>query len=153
MLEIGPGYGANIAALNERFDEVSVAEIDPVLAAGLERRHPGVTVTTADGANLPMPDRSYDAVTNFTMLHHVPTAEMQDSVFAEALRVLRPGGVLAGCDVLDSISMRVLHIGDVFNPLDVTTLGERLERAGFTDVDLERRGGQIRMRAVRPRAG
>ncbi|MBJ7287702.1 MAG: class I SAM-dependent methyltransferase [Williamsia sp.] len=152
-LEIGPGYGANIAALRAYFDEVAVVEIDPVLAAGLEARHPGLAVTNADGANLPMPEKTYDTVTNFTMLHHVPTTKQQDSVFDEAFRVLRPGGVLAGCDTLDSISMRVLHVGDVFNPLDVNTLRDRLGRAGFTDVDLECRGGQVRMRAVRPHDG
>jgi hypothetical protein len=43
------------------------------------------------------------------MLHHIPTAGLQDRLFAEACRVLRSGGVFAGSDSASSIPFRVLH--------------------------------------------
>jgi hypothetical protein len=70
------------------------------------------------------------------MMHHVPTAELQDKVMSELARVLRPGGVLFGTDSLDSPAWRELHIGDVCNPLNPLTLDGRLRAAGFSDVDL-----------------
>jgi 2-keto-4-pentenoate hydratase len=52
------------------------------------------------------------------MLHHVPSAELQDRIFAEARRVLAPGGVLAGSDSLVSTGFRIIHIRDVMVPVD-----------------------------------
>jgi hypothetical protein len=44
------------------------------------------------------------------MLHHVPSAALQDRLLAEARRVLRPGGVFAGFDGVASWLFRVIHI-------------------------------------------
>lgn len=105
-----------------------------------------------DGADLPLPDASYDTVVCFTMLHHVPTAEHQDRIFAEAFRVLRPGGVLAGSDSRPSLRFRLLHLRDTMNTVDPRTLPARLAAAGFTDVsvDLHPEGGGLRFRGTRP---
>jgi predicted methyltransferase len=70
------------------------------------------------------------------MLHHVPTAELQDRLFAELARVLAPGGVVVLSDSVASEDLRSLHDGDTYNPVDPATLPARLERAGFTDVDV-----------------
>ena len=40
------------------------------------------------------------------MLHHVPSPALQDRVFSEARRVLRPGGVFVATDSLDSADLR-----------------------------------------------
>ena len=40
------------------------------------------------------------------MLHHVPSAALQNCVLKEALRVLRPSGTFAGVDSLDAFLFR-----------------------------------------------
>lgn len=53
----------------------------------------------------------------FTGLRHVPTPRLQDASFAEASRVLRRGGVLAGSDGVHSVPFRIAHFfGDTYNP-------------------------------------
>ena len=68
------------------------------------------------------------------MLHHVPTAELQDKLFAEVARVLRSGAALVASDSLGSDELAVAHEGDTYNPVDPATLPARLATAGFDDV-------------------
>lgn len=150
-LEIGPGYGANVEALRARTGALTGVEIDPALAARLRLRHPGtLTVIEGDGADMPLPPRQFDSVVCFTMLHHVPTVGAQDALFAEALRVLRPGGVFAGSDGLDGKLFRLIHLGDTCVPVPPHDAADRLTRIGFTDVDIETGSGSFRFRATRP---
>jgi len=86
----------------------------------------------------------------FTMLHHVPTDELQDQLFAEAFRVLRPGGVFAGSDRLPSVMFRLIHIGDTYNPVRPDELRTRLGAAGFRDIHIDVAGMRMRWRATKP---
>ncbi|MBF6329717.1 class I SAM-dependent methyltransferase [Nocardia transvalensis] len=149
-LEVGPGYGANVRALHQRTRKLAGVEIDPVLAARLrDRQGDLIDVVEGDGAAMPLPDKEFSAVVSFTMLHHVPSPTQQDALFAEAFRVLRPGGVFAGSDGLDRLGFRLLHIGDTCVPVPPDTLTDRLTRVGFTDVEVERGTGSFRFRAYR----
>ncbi len=132
VLELGPGYGASTRPLASRTGSLTAAEPDPALARRL-RRELGrrVTVVEADARALPVPAGSFSAVVCFTMLHHLPGAAAQDELFAEAARVLRPGGVLAGSDSRPSLRWRLIHLGDTCTPVDPGTLPGRLDRAGF----------------------
>lgn len=161
VLEIGPGFGATTRALlshlakPSRAAETSPAtrltavEIDEASAALLRAEFAGrAEIVQGDGARLPFPDGRFSAVVCFTMLHHVPSAGLQDALFAEACRVLRPGGVFRGVDSLPSLRFRLLHIGDTMVVLDPATLSERLYRAGFEDVvSQHRRDRQVRFLA------
>ncbi|WP_225726683.1 MULTISPECIES: class I SAM-dependent methyltransferase [unclassified Nocardia] len=150
-LEIGPGYGANVRALGARTGSLTGLEIDSALAARLRTRHPGaITVVDGDGTRMPFPPSGFDSVVCFTMLHHVPTPAAQDDLFAEAFRVLRPGGVFAGSDGLDSRIFRLIHLGDTCVPVPPDTATTRLARAGFTDIEIEIGEGSFRFRARRP---
>ena len=80
---------------------------------------------------LPFDEASFDSVGTFTMLHHVPTPALQNQVFAEALRVLRPGGTMIGSDSIPSTGLHDFHVGDVYNPVDPATLITRLQTVGF----------------------
>lgn len=109
-----------------------------------------MTVVDGDGTDMPFPPQQFDSVVCFTMLHHVPTPAQQDALFADALRVLRPGGVFAGSDGLDSRLFRLIHVGDTCVPVPPEHAADRLTRIGFTDVDIETGATSFRFRARRP---
>jgi len=70
------------------------------------------------------------------MLHHVPSAELQDLLFNEAARVLRPGAPIIAVDSVESDGIRAFHQGDTYQPIDPATLSARLRAAGFIDVEV-----------------
>jgi SAM-dependent methyltransferase len=152
VLEVGPGPGMTTAVLAQRHPHVTAVEIDARLADDLRARtDPArVEVVTADATAMPFPDASFSGAVCFTMLHHVPTAELQDRLLAEVCRVLAPGATFAGSDSLPGLFFRVAHIGDTMVPVDPRWLPQRLTQAGFTDVKVGRASRQLRFRARRP---
>jgi SAM-dependent methyltransferase len=82
------------------------------------------------------PDRFTGAL-SFMMLHHVPTPVLQDQLFAEVARVLRPSGTFVASDSLGSDELRAFHDGDVYNPVDPSGAETRLRAAGFLDVSVK----------------
>ncbi|MDQ6674828.1 MAG: class I SAM-dependent methyltransferase [Chloroflexota bacterium] len=140
VLEVGPGPGMTTDILRQRVARLTAVEVDPSLAALLADRLSGsnVEVVHADGAALPFDDRRFSGATSFTMLHHVPSPELQDRLLSEVRRVLRPGGLLVGVDSIDGPEWRELHTGDTCVPVDPDTLAARLDRAGFMDIEVER---------------
>ncbi len=149
VLEIGPGPGATTDLLRGRTLRLTALEVDATSAAALQKRleGSGVRVIHGDGAAMPFEDCSFSCVVSLTMLHHVPTAALQDRLMAEARRVLRPGGIFAGFDGVGSFLFRLVHLGDTYTPVNPGTLGRRLEAAGFTDVAVERTRTRFRFRA------
>lgn len=150
-LEIGPGYGATTLGLVRRATALTVIELDPELAESLRGRlGQRVRVLTGDGTDTGLPDGEFSSVVCFLMLHHVPTVALQDRLFDEARRVLRPGGVFSGCDGLHSVLFRLAHLGDTYVPVPEDTLPRRLEAAGFGAVRVSANRTALRWRAVRP---
>ncbi|MGY5134694.1 class I SAM-dependent methyltransferase, partial [Streptomyces nigrescens] len=115
-LEIGPGYGATTRVLERRAGgRLSVLEVDGGSAERLRAEYGDrIEVVQGDGCAMPLPDGRFDAVVCFTMLHHVPSPRQQDQLFAEAFRVLRPGGIFAGCDGRASRGFRLIHLWDTY---------------------------------------
>ncbi len=149
-LEIGPGYGAFLRLLVDKTPRLTAVEIDTPMAERLQRLYGDrARIINGDGTDTGLPDNEFSSVVSFTMLHHVPTAELQDRLLAEAYRVLRPGGVFAGSDGVPSLMFRILHFRDTCNPIPPETLPDRLRAAGFHDVDVEVRAGRQRWRAVK----
>jgi len=133
LLEIGPGPGAATEWLRHRVKRLTVLEIDEAAAAKLAERYAGsnVEVVIGDATKLSYPDESFDSVGSFTMLHHVPTMALQNKILVEALRVLRPGGVLIASDSLASDGLHHFHEGDTYYPIDPGTVVSRLQTIGF----------------------
>jgi SAM-dependent methyltransferase len=139
LLELGPGPGATTEWLRHRVERLTVLEIEQEAAEKLRMRFGdagNVTVATGDATAMTYGDESFDTVAAFTMLHHVPTAAAQNRLFAEALRVLRPGGLFVGSDSLPSNDLHEFHADDVYNPIDPGTLLTRLQTLGFAQVTL-----------------
>ncbi|GFG85187.1 class I SAM-dependent methyltransferase [Mycolicibacter algericus] len=150
VLEIGPGYGANIKVLIDRAARYTAVEIDPVLAERLQGEYGSrARIINGDGTATGLPAAAFSAVVCFTMLHHVPTPELQDRLFAEAFRVLRSGGVFAGSDGVPSWHFRLLHYRDTYNPMPPESLPDRLRHSGFTDIAVATAAGRQRWRAVK----
>jgi hypothetical protein len=57
-------------------------------------------------------------VTAFGMLHHLPSPEHQDQIFAEMKLVIRPSGSFTGTDGFDDERTQLAHIGDFFVPIE-----------------------------------
>jgi len=109
-----------------------------------------VTVVDGDATNMPFDDAEFTSAVSLTMLHHVPTPLLQDQLFREVHRVLRPGAVFVGMDVVDTWSLRLMHWGDTLVPVDPAQLEARLRRAGFEDVSVETEKRAFRFSARRP---
>jgi len=134
MLEVGPGPGAATGWLCQRVRRLTALERDEPAAAALAAKFPGVRVTVGDATRMSYPDCSFDSVGSFTMLHHVPTTALQNQILAEALRVLRPGGVLVGSDSLPGNGLHQFHENDTCHPVEPATLLVRLQTLGFAAI-------------------
>ncbi|HTB09602.1 MAG TPA: class I SAM-dependent methyltransferase [Acidimicrobiales bacterium] len=151
VLEIGPGPGLTTDVLRRRVAHLTAVEIDPQLAASLATRLEGtnVEVVCADATSLPFEESRFSSVVMFTMLHHVPSPELQNQVFAQARRVLRPGGLFAGTDSVETTARWMLHEGDTYVPVDPSALAPRLDSAGFMEIVVEEVADRFRFLARR----
>jgi ubiquinone/menaquinone biosynthesis C-methylase UbiE len=133
MLEIGPGPGAATEWLRHKVKRLTAVEVSEEAAALLAERYAGTNVEIVVGTatDLGYPDDSFDSVGAFTMLHHVPTLAQQNKILSEALRVLRPGGVLICSDSLGSDGLHHFHADDTYNPVDPASVLGRLQTIGF----------------------
>ena len=95
-----------------------------------------VEVVNADATEMPFEDGRFSGAVSFTMLHHVPTPELQDRLFAEVARVVRPGGTFVASDSVASDELAAFHHDDVYNPVDPSTVEARLVEAGFASADV-----------------
>lgn len=96
VLEIGCGSGVHAKLLAEAGARLTAVDLTPTAVEMTRRRlelH-GLEGTTleADAESLPFPDRSFDFVWSWGVIHHSADT---DRVIAEIARVLRPGGRLA----------------------------------------------------------
>jgi ubiquinone/menaquinone biosynthesis C-methylase UbiE len=125
--------------LCERLPRLTSVEIDEALAAMLTERFnakENVEIVLGDATALGYPDGRFTGAACFTMLHHVPTIVLQDRLFAEVARVLRPGAALVASDSLASDELAAHHEDDTYNPVDPDTVAARLEAAGFSEVEV-----------------
>jgi ubiquinone/menaquinone biosynthesis C-methylase UbiE len=98
VLEIGPGPGLTTDLLRTSVPRLIALEIDPTLAGSLSSRLKGsnVQVIEGDATKMPFGDSEFSGAVSFTMLHHVPSRELQNKVLVELFRVLQPGGFFCG---------------------------------------------------------
>jgi ubiquinone/menaquinone biosynthesis C-methylase UbiE len=150
LLEVGPGPGLTTDLLATMVPKLTAVELDPDLAGALAERFAStnVTVVRGDATATAFADDTFSAAICLTMLHHIPSADKQDRLFAELNRVVRPGGVVIGSDSLDSPEFREFHEDDICNPVDPATLAARLLRAGFERVEVTQNPFSVNFRAT-----
>ena len=135
VLEIGGGGGGMAEALGAANPQIrlTMTDIDPAMVDVARARlaHvPNVSTRHADVTRLPFPDRSYDIVLSFLMLHHV--VEWEPAI-DEVARVLRPGGIFVGYDLTHTALAEFVHRvdGSPHRLIPAATLEPALERAGL----------------------
>jgi ubiquinone/menaquinone biosynthesis C-methylase UbiE len=157
-LEIGAGVGAMSAQLLTLFPKFRMVATDydtelvgmaEQVLSGFGRR---ATVQRADAARLPFPDGRFDLVLSAAMLHHVIE---WDNALDEAVRVLRPGGRLIGYDMLDTVPIRLIHLGerDTTSLLRAAQLEAALGRLGLTGLQTKTAVGGTVMRFTATKPG
>jgi ubiquinone/menaquinone biosynthesis C-methylase UbiE len=121
VLDIGCGTGRFTVPLAELGTDVSALDISTgmleVLRGKLDAKGLSADLRQGDMAHMPFPDNSFDAVTSFLALMHIPLAD-RPAVFREVSRVLKPGGRMI-LGVKNGIFER-LFTGDRFAAIDVT---------------------------------
>ena len=92
ILDVGSATGRGTHSLQQSLPGVFVCGVEPVAALANQALRngnaSGVPMIRASGEALPFPDASFDAVCEFSVLHHVANS---DAVIREMLRVARKG--------------------------------------------------------------
>lgn len=127
----GKVYGLDMA------DEMFALALENQLKAGIEN----VEFLKGEIEQIPLPDNFVDVIISNCVIN---LSTDKDRVFAEAFRVLKPGGHMGVSDVVVREGMPVevrqnvkLWIGCVAGALEEHEYRSKLEKVGFVGVDLE----------------
>ncbi len=158
VLEIGCGAGAMAAQLLRTYPDIVLTAVDPdpTMVELSRRRLAGyrdrATTVAGDATRLPFDGRSFDVVVSFLMLHHVGAWE---SALTEALRVLRPGGMLVGYDLLDTAAGRIIHRAEhaYIRLISADDLRRVLIQLDVTEATVRRRFGGLAATFAAQRTG
>jgi ubiquinone/menaquinone biosynthesis C-methylase UbiE len=149
VLDLGSGGGIDVLLSARRVGPMGKAYgldmTDDMLALAREnQRKSGLTnVEFLEGhiEQIPLPDASVDVIISNCVIN---LSGDKDRVLAEAFRVLRPGGRFAVSDVVirrplpEPVRRSLeLWVGCVAGALEEGEYRAKLERAGFSNIDLE----------------
>jgi SAM-dependent methyltransferase len=149
VLELGAGLGAATPELLRRFSHVTSLEYSAAFAAQLACASRNAYVVQGDAAQLPFADESFSCAIAILILHHLRSRELQDRAFAEARRVLRPGGIFLAFEIHDGWLQRLIHTRSTFVPVPASGAHARLNAAGFVRVSVDFLRGGFVLRAQR----
>ncbi len=91
FLDVGCAAGSNTAALAAAGFETTGVDLVPEFVALARESHPGIRFEASPAESLPFENDSFDNVVLLSVLEHV--RDWRETL-AEAVRVLKPGGVL-----------------------------------------------------------
>ena len=141
VADIGSASGVSAALFAARGAKVLGIEIAPELVAQAKELWRDYTeridFRVGDAEHLDLPDASLDAVFFGGVLHHIP---LLDQVYAEAFRVLKPGGKFIAIEPnrLDFLELIEWGVADLRGkltpneyPIDPLTMRRELMATGF----------------------
>jgi arsenite methyltransferase len=149
VLDLGSGGGIDVLLSARRVGAMGKAYgldmTDDMLALARENQRksglPNVEFLKGEIEHIPLPDASVDVVISNCVIN---LSADKDRVFAEAFRVLRPGGRFAVSDIVvrggvpaDLRRSIELWIGCVSGALEESEYHQKLASAGFEAIDLE----------------
>ncbi len=97
VLDIGCGIGRLSEFFAKDFKEVEGIDIsDEMIKKAKERLSNlnNVNFTATDGVHYPFSDNYFDLVFSYIVFQHMPSEEIIEENFKEALRVLKPNGII-----------------------------------------------------------
>ncbi len=147
-LDCGCGGGANVKRLLEKcstaygidYSEISVAKSKEVNADAIEKNR--CEIYQCDVRSLPFDNDAFNVVTAFETVYFWQEI---DKAFAEIYRVLRNGGTFAITNEstgFDKTSVRFSQIIDGMNLYTGEDLKALLEKAGFTNIEINQHGAK-----------
>lgn len=152
LLEIGAGYGPATPLLQSRVSRVTSLDYDHNSTLKLKLLHdtkPGGAVR-GDASQLPFACQTFSSALAILVLHHLKSCNLQDQMFSEVFRILRPGGLFVAFEITDGWIHRIGHIRSTFTPVSPASVFPRLTAAGFSKIALDLRPGAFRVTALRP---
>jgi phosphoethanolamine N-methyltransferase len=154
LLDVGCGLGAIDAILVREYGAASVVgiDVDPALLAGMQARIEGAGLTDrirgvrVTAGPLPFADGAFDVVFSKDSLVQIPD---KPAIFAEVMRVLRPGGRFIASDWLrgggTEYSAQMMEFfrleGIAYNMASLAESAQTLRAAGFVEVQIRDRHG------------
>ncbi|MFF5034838.1 class I SAM-dependent methyltransferase [Nocardia salmonicida] len=123
VLDVGGGTGVHAEWLAN--DGHVVHLVDPV-PEHVERAStlPGVTAEIGDARRLPAPDNSFDTVLLLGPLYHLTESDDRTTALDEAIRVLRPGGILIAAAISRYLSALEAGTNGTLDDTLTTAVGE-----------------------------
>ena len=149
LLEIGAGYGAATPHLRKSVSRVTSLEYDAGMIRKLKNSAAGEALR-GDGARLPFASETFSCAIAILVVHHLQSRQLQDRMFAEVLRVLRPSGVFLAFEIPDTWINRAAHFRSTFTPITPGSAFVRLHAVGFDRVSVDFRRAGFRVCALRP---
>ena len=97
VLDVGGGTGVHASWLADRGDVVHVVDLAPrhVEMVRSQLGGLGVTAEVGDARTLNVADASFDVALVFGPMYHLTTLEDRQQALREAVRAVRPGGLIA----------------------------------------------------------
>lgn len=140
VLDVGCGPGHLTAHLRSLEVDATGLDLVPEFIHHARVTHPGGRYALGSMQQLPVPGRSLAGILAWYSLIHLPPDDL-DGVLAELRRAMAPAGTLVvgffDGDEVEAFDHKVVTA--YYWPVDA--IAQRLQRAGFTEIDRERRPG------------